>query len=110
MSFEGFRPLIYFERHDFMLVAMDAIGNHMNQIERISHGEFKCPVILRSVIDDGGIFYSGPTHSQDFTDIFRNLKNFSIYSPTNGNEIINSYEKAILSNRPSIIIERKGLY
>ena len=43
MSLEGFRPTIYFERHDFMLVAADAIGNHLNHIERISLGEFKTP-------------------------------------------------------------------
>ena len=45
MSFEGFKPVVYFERHDFMLVAADAIGNHVDKIERISHGEFKVPVI-----------------------------------------------------------------
>jgi pyruvate/2-oxoglutarate/acetoin dehydrogenase E1 component len=37
MSFEGFKPVLYFERHDFMLVAADAIINHINYIERISH-------------------------------------------------------------------------
>ena len=36
MSFEGFKPVVYFERHDFMLVAADAIGNHVDKIERIS--------------------------------------------------------------------------
>ena len=35
MSFEGFNPVIYFERHDFMLVAADAIINHIDKIERI---------------------------------------------------------------------------
>ena len=39
MSFEGFKPVVYFERHDFMLVAADAISNHIDKIERISHGE-----------------------------------------------------------------------
>jgi hypothetical protein len=35
MSFEGYTPVLYFERHDFMLVAADAIGNHIDKIERI---------------------------------------------------------------------------
>ena len=48
MSFEGFLPVVYYERHDFMLVAADAIINHIDKIERISHGEFKCPVIIGS--------------------------------------------------------------
>ena len=48
MCLEGFLPVIYFERHDFMLVAADAIVNHIDKIERISHGEFKVPVIMRA--------------------------------------------------------------
>jgi hypothetical protein len=32
MSFEGFRPVLYFERHDFILVAMDAIVNHRGNL------------------------------------------------------------------------------
>ena len=41
MSFEGFLPVLYYERHDFMMVVADAIINHIDKIERISHGEFK---------------------------------------------------------------------
>ena len=63
MSFEGFKPVVTLST-DFMLVAADAIGNHIDKIERISHGEFRVPVILKTVVDDGGLFYSGPTHSQ----------------------------------------------
>ena len=56
MCLEGFLPVIYFERHDFMLVA-DAIVNHIDKIERISHGEFKVPVIiLKAVTIDAGPF------------------------------------------------------
>ena len=71
MSFEGFLPVLYYERHDFMMVAADAIINHIDKIERISHGEFKCPIIIRAVTADAGPFYSGITHSQDFTEVFR---------------------------------------
>ena len=56
MSFEGFVPVLYFERHDFMMVAADAIINHIDKIERISHGEFKVPVIIRAVTADAGPF------------------------------------------------------
>jgi len=110
LSFEEYRPLIYFERHDFMLVAADAIVNHLNYIERISHGEYKCPVIIRSIIADAGPFYPGPTHSQNFTKAFKNLVGFPIYEPQTGNEIINNYNQALQSQRPSLIVEKKSLY
>ena len=110
MSFEGYKPVVYYERHDFMLVAADAIINHVNYIERISHGEFKVPVILRSVVADSGPFYSGPTHSQDFTEGFRQMVTFPIYVPNNGKEVSLAYKKALISNRPSLIVEKKSLF
>jgi len=110
MSFEGFKPVVYYERHDFMLVAADAIINHINYIERISHGEFKVPVILRSVVADSGPFYSGPTHSQDFTEGFRQMVTFPIYVPTTGPEAIIAYKKAMASDRPCMIVEKKSCY
>lgn len=109
MSFEGYRPVVYFERHDFMLVAMDAIGNHLNHIERMSHGEYKCPVILKTVVADSGPFYSGPTHSQDFTTTIRELVNFAVFDPENNEDIARAYSWANNSSRPTMIVERKSL-
>jgi pyruvate dehydrogenase E1 component beta subunit len=110
MSFEGFRPVVYYERHDFMLVAADAIINHANHIERISHGQYKCPVIFRTVVADSGPFYSGPTHSQNFTEGFKNMISFPIYVPENGFEVLQAYKKALHSERPSMIVERKSKF
>lgn len=109
MSFEGFRPVVYFERHDFMLVAADAIGNHLNHIERISHGEYKCPVILKTVVADSGPFYSGPTHSQDFTEVFEAMVDFPVLVPENAQEAFDSYCWALKSTRPTMIVEKKSL-
>lgn len=108
MSFEGFRPVVYYERHDFMLVAADAIVNHANHIERISHGEYKCPVIFRTVVADSGPFYSGPTHSQNFTEAFKKMVSFPIYVPETGEEVLKAYKKALYSQRPSMIVEKKS--
>lgn len=110
MSFEGFKPVVYYERHDFMLVGADAIVNHANHIERISHGEYKCPVIFRTVVADSGPFYSGPTHSQDFTNGFKNLVSFPVYVPETGPEVLLAYKKALYSERPSMIVEKKSKF
>jgi len=110
MSFEGFKPVIYFERHDFMLVAADAIGNHIDKIERISCGEYKVPVIIRAVCADGGPFYSGPTHSQDFTKMLKELVTFPVIDAQTGSDINAAILAAHQYGGPSIIIERKSLY
>ena len=110
MSFEGFLPVIYFERHDFMLVAADAIINHIDKIERLSHGEFKVPIIIRAVTADAGPFYSGITHSQDFTEMFKAAVSFPVLDPKNGKELQNAILGAKESKRPVMIIERKSKY
>jgi len=110
MSFEGIKPVVYYERHDFMLVGADAIGNHINHVERLSHGEFTAPVILRTVVADGGPFYSGPTHSQDFTNVFREMVDFPIFEPKTPDEVIRDYKKAQMAKGPVMIVERKSCY
>jgi pyruvate dehydrogenase E1 component alpha subunit len=110
MSFEGITPVLYFERHDFMLVAADAIGNHIDKIERISHGEYKVPVIIRAVEAFGGPFYSGPTHHQDFTPLLRKLVDFPVLDPVTGVDVLKAFRGAYQSKRPAIIIERKSRY
>ncbi len=110
MSFEGYLPVVYFERHDFMLVAMDAIVNHVDKIERISHGEFKVPIVIRAITADAGPFYSGITHSQDFTALLKEAVSFPVSDPKNGKEILRAFRDAVASERPAIIVERKSLY
>ncbi|PCI30374.1 hypothetical protein COB55_00195 [Candidatus Wolfebacteria bacterium] len=110
MSFEGFIPVLYIERHDFILVAADAIVNHIDKIERISHGEYKVPVIIRAVTADAGPFYSGPTHSQDFTEAFKKLVDFPVFDPVTGVDVLKAFKTAQLSGRPVMIVERKSRY
>ena len=107
MSFEGYKPVVYFERHDFMLCAADAICNHMDKIERISHGEFKVPVILKTVVDDGGLFYSGPTHSQDLTKTFQEMVDFPVIDTHSPEEVLAAYKYAKDCDGPVMVVEHK---
>ena len=93
-----------------MMVAADAIINHIDKIERISHGEFKCPIIIRAVTADAGPFYSGITHSQDFTEVFRKAVSFPVLDPVNGAGVTSCLLAARRSGKPCMIIERKSRY
>src|SRR5579871_6790066 len=50
MSLRGLRPVVYIERMDFILNALDAIVNHLDKIGGMSHGQFNPAVILRVVV------------------------------------------------------------
>jgi pyruvate/2-oxoglutarate/acetoin dehydrogenase E1 component len=41
LSLSGLRPVVYFERCDFILNALDAIVNHLSAARHISRGEFR---------------------------------------------------------------------
>lgn len=110
MSLNGKLPVVYFERFDFILNAMDALINHLDKIEDLSEGEFLPKVIIRCVV--GGTkkpLYTGPTHTQDFSWMFSKCS-FPVLNCKTPDEILSAYSTAIKSNKSSMIVEYKDLY
>ena len=107
MSIEGINTVVFFERHDFMLVAADAIGNHLDKIKWISHNEYNPKVILKTVVDDGGLFYSGPTHSQDFTKVFKEMVSFPVVDLHIADDVVSAYKEASEFDGSVMVVEHK---
>jgi pyruvate/2-oxoglutarate/acetoin dehydrogenase E1 component len=110
LAIEGYKPVLFFERHDFMLIALDGIVNHLDKIESMSKGEFKTPVIIRAVVGSTKPLNPGPQHTQDFTEVFKKIVSFPVYEPKNSQEVLEAYEKANAMEGPVMIIEKKDLY
>lgn len=112
LSIEGYKPVLYFERFNFILNALDAIVNHLDKFDNLSEGEYKPKVIIRVVI--GGKttpFLTGSTHTQDFTEAIKKMVDFDVIKlPLNVNDIINIYDNAQLSEKSLLIVEEKDLY
>lgn len=72
LALQGFRPIVVFQRMDFMLVAADAIINHLCKIPEMSGEQVKLPVIIRAIIgNQSKEFDVGEQHRQDYTHIFQ---------------------------------------
>jgi pyruvate dehydrogenase E1 component alpha subunit len=110
MSLEGIRPVLFFERHEFMMNAMDAIVNTLDVIETISGGEFRMPVIIKAVAGSIKPFYAGYTHSRDLSDEIRRFVHFPVYSPATGPEVLAAYDLARHATGPVMVSEQKSLY
>lgn len=67
MALEGYRPVVCFERHDFLLLALDALVNHVDKMPWISGGQFKFPIIIRAIVGSRTPMDPGPMHRQDYT-------------------------------------------
>lgn len=79
LSISGRLPVVYFERADFAMNAMDAIVNHLNAMEKLSDGEFKPAVIIRATVGNRSKpLYTGPVHTANPANAFRHLVDFPV--------------------------------
>ena len=69
LSLAGRKPVVFIERCDFLLNALDALVNHLVKIRTLSRGQFAPAAIIRIVIGNREKpLFTGPTHTQDFSD------------------------------------------
>ena len=79
LALAGRRPVVFIERFDFILNALDAIVNHLNAMGKISDGQFRPAVILRVVAGNHTKpLHTGPTHVQNFTTAVRAMVDFPV--------------------------------
>lgn len=111
LSLEGYLPVVFFERFDFVLNALDAIVNHLDKLEAISRGEFRPRLIVRIVVGNRmAPLFTGVTHTQDFTDaLSRMVTSLRVVKlPRDSRKIIEIYREAAGSS--CIIVEEKDAY
>ena len=77
MALEGYKPVVCFERHDFMLIAMDALVNHADKMRQISGGQCRLPIIVRAIVGAKEPLNPGLQHTQDYTRCLRDMLQFS---------------------------------
>jgi len=110
MSLAGLKPIVFIERMDFILNALDAIVNHLGAAQHISCNQFKPAAILRVVIGNKSKpLYTGPTHTQDFTKALREMIDFPIVELKKEN-VVSEYQSALdrLSvGTSTMLVERK---
>ncbi len=103
MSLEGFKPVICFERQDFMLIAADQIINHLALMPKISGRQFDFPIIIRAIIgSQNKKFDLGLQHTKDLTYMFSPY----IYTEDFTGKNYTNYKW----DKPIIITERRGFY
>lgn len=113
LSLKGRKPVVFFERFDFVLNAADAIVNHLNAAATISRGEFKPAVILRVVVGNKTKpLFTGETHTQDFSVAFRSMVFFPVVTAWTAQEVTQLYAEAKRrqdSGESMMIVEYKDL-
>jgi len=113
LSLKGYLPVVFIERMDFLLNALDAIVNHLDKIELLSNGQYKPACIFRCVVGNKNKpLYTGATHVQDFSAALREMVSFPIIQLKDASEIKGAYQLAttnIENGVSTILVEYKDL-
>jgi len=110
MSLMGFTPILIFERHDFILLALDQLVNHLDKIKEYSHNEFNPKVIIRAIVGGTSPFNPGIQHKADYTEALKKLLKLKIINLQSKNDILPNYINAINSDSSILLIEYRNLY
>jgi len=111
LSLEGYIPVSIFPRMDFLILATNQLVNHLDKIEKMSCGQWKPKVIIRTMVGSVKPLYPGTQHCQDHTAALRCLvTNIDVVKLTESKDIVPAYRAALKSERSTILIEMGDLY
>jgi pyruvate dehydrogenase E1 component beta subunit len=111
MALAGLRPVVWIERFDFVLNALDQIVNHVDKMATLSAGEFAPVVLIRTAVGrTRSPLYTGPTHTQDFTNAIREMVRFPVVAPPTPESALEAWRRAAEWNETMLMVEYADEY
>lgn len=114
LSLDGYIPVLWYERMDFMTCGMDAIVNHLNYISLLSDGVHTPAAIIRVCVGNKTApLFTGRTHTQDFTEALKLMVSFNVIPLRYTETIQTHYAYALGAARSGVstmLVEYKDLY
>jgi len=109
LALEGYIPVCFYPRWDFLLMAAGQLVNHLDKMPLMSG--FKPKVIIRTAVGRSAPLNPGPQHTQNHTHAFRQmLSTVDIDELFNAKYIVPTYQRALESKRSSIVVEHMSKY
>jgi pyruvate dehydrogenase E1 component beta subunit len=104
----GQRPVAELMTINFAFAAMDHIVNEAAKLHYMFAGQFKLPLVIRTV--GGGGRQLGATHSQTPDAIFAHFPGLTVIAPSTPEDAKGLLKSAIRSNNPVLFIEHATMY
>ncbi|MEW6567132.1 MAG: alpha-ketoacid dehydrogenase subunit beta [Chloroflexota bacterium] len=104
----GLRPVAELMTVNFAFLAMDQIVNHSAKLRSMFGGQFKLPLVIRTV--GGGGRQLGATHSQTPDVVFAHFPGLKVVAPGTPHDAKGLLKSAIRSDDPVLFIEHATLY
>jgi pyruvate dehydrogenase E1 component beta subunit len=101
LAIEGYIPVSMYPRMNFIILAMNQIVNHQS----------KPKVIMKAVVGSEFPLDPGHQHKANYTQSFKSsCTNIDVVELLYPDKIVQTYEKALSSDRSTLIIEHGDLY
>lgn len=115
LSLQGYIPVLWVERMDFILIALDSIVNHLNALSELSEGIHRPACIIRAVVGNSkSPLYTGIVHTQDFTQAIREMVKLPVERLTHKSLIAMQYQFALSRakkhRQSTLLVEYKDQY
>ena len=108
MAMAGLRPVAELMYCDFILMAMDQIGNQAAKWQFMSNRQIKMPLVIRISIG-GGRGYAGQ-HSQSLESIVTHMPGLKVVAPWDAYDAKGLIKSAVRDDNPVIYFEHQLLY
>jgi pyruvate/2-oxoglutarate/acetoin dehydrogenase E1 component len=108
LALEGFIPVSFYCRWDFLLLAANQLVNHLDKMWLMG---WRPKVIIRVAVGRTKPMDPGLQHLGDYTEAFRlMLKTIVSCELLNAEDIVPAYQRALDRDLSTILVERMDLY
>jgi pyruvate dehydrogenase E1 component beta subunit len=104
----GLRPIVEIMFSDFLMLALDQIGNQAAKIRYMSGGQVKVPLTIRTTL--GGGRSSAAQHSQSLQALVCHIPGLKVVVPSSAAEAKGLLKRAIRDDNPVVFFEHKMEY
>jgi len=104
----GLRPVHVHIRADFLLLAMNQIGNMLCNLRYMSGGKLRIPLVIRAVIGRG--WGQSAQHSKSLHGMFAHFPGLKVVLPTTPQDAYSLLRSSIQDDNPVIFLEHRWLY
>ena len=104
----GLRPVVEIMYIDFILLAMDQLGNQVAKARFMFGGKMTIPLVIRTTIG-GGKGYAGQ-HSQSLEAVVAHFPGIKVVIPSTAYDVKGLLKTAIRDDNPVLFIEHQMLY
>ena len=108
LALEGFIPICFYPRWDFLLIAANQL---VNQLDKLPMMGWHPKVIIRTAVGRKEPLDPGPQHTQNHTDAFRKmLKTVRVVEIKRHDDAVQIYRNALNAYKSTIVVEHMSCY